>query len=263
MQKVSDSLLILSPEEREAAQKYIGQRLRSLDADQASQIQELIQCAKRQAQHLQADRERLRSGTTTAAKIMQKLTVAALSGLSSLVAECNRAVHVAAGVKTGPVGGATEPAGGTTGPAGGMAGAAEDATVSGAETETDEALAVFLLNSTPDEDAHAASHIEGRLDGLDLNGLELFRDACREQLTWWESERGQTEGLHIEQYGDPRSAAGRVTIRQKRDELGQRVLNPFKKFYGAWAAEPIRAAETRSDRGGPMPARQRAPCRLG
>ena len=215
MQKASDALLILSPEEREAAQAYIAKRLRTLDGDQAAQVQELIQCTKSQVHRLQADRERLRSGTTTAAQIMQKLTGAALSGLLNLVAECNRAAHAASG------GGGGAPATEET------EGAAEQE----ADGEVDEELALFLLNGTPDEEEHAAAHIKERMDNLGLKELELFRDACRELLTWWESERGQSEGLHVEQFGDAQSANGRVAIRQKREELRQQVLNPFKRFY--------------------------------
>jgi hypothetical protein len=216
MQKASDALLILSPEEREAAQAYIAKRLRSLDGDQAAQVQELIQCTKSQVHRLQADRERLRSGTTTAAQIMQKLTGAALSGLLNLVAECNRAAHAASAGGAG------------VGPA---AGTAEGAAEQEADGDVDEELASFLFNGTPDEEEHAAAHIKERMDNLGLKELELFRDACRELLTWWESERGQSEGLHIEQFGDAQSANGRVAIRQKREELRQQILNPFKRFY--------------------------------
>ena len=79
-----------------------------------------------------------------------------------------------------------------------------------------------------------------------VSDLLVFCEACQHLLTWWESDRGQVHGLMIEQHGDVNSAAGRMTIRKKRDWMNQRILQPFKEFYHALNVQHQKASKEMS-----------------
>ena len=52
-----DVLLVLNPEERDFAQRFIGRRLRALDQEQLVKLQTLVNIARQAVRGLQMDRE--------------------------------------------------------------------------------------------------------------------------------------------------------------------------------------------------------------
>ncbi len=217
MRKPSDALLILTPEERDAALSFIQRRLRTSEGEQAPLVRDLGNSARQQIRRLQAARARFQAAESKPAQVMLKIYDSALIGLAGLVAECSRASGDAATTAVKPDGVPSTPK------------APDDR--SGIEDESAEELADFLLIATPDEERNAESYIEERVECLSQERLGSFRDACRELLEWWESERGQAAGLVFEQYGSSRSESGRLAIRLKRESLRLEALNPLKRFY--------------------------------
>ncbi len=217
MQKTANVLLILTPEEQQAVQDFIGRRLQTLDPDLLTHLQALTQIARQQIQRLQIGRNQYSSSSSRSAQIMAKLHDATVSGLSRLITEGQRT----ASAKARELKAREEASRQSSG---------EEADGEGAEGQ-DQKLDDLLLPCTPEEEGYASSYIEEQVTGLRLPELKLFRDACHDLLTWWESERGQMDSLHFNQFGDINSAKGRVSIRQKREELRQEIFNPFKAFF--------------------------------
>jgi hypothetical protein len=206
MQKTSEMLLILTPEEKSAAQKFVEQRIRTFDAEHVDQIQELAKLSAHQIRRLQVDKRRIHSASRQAAKITMKLYDVALSGLSFIIGECKKSEARIEHSVSGP---------------------AEDSTP---EDSAEEAKKLALKTTLEEEDL-ALDYIKQSMEKLRVSDLRVFREACQHLLTWWESDRGQVHGLLIEQHGDVNTAAGRMVIRKKRERMGQRVLQPFKEFY--------------------------------
>ena len=234
MPKTSDLLLILKPEEKEAAQKFIERRLRTLDAAQLTQLQILSNAARQQIRRLQAGKERYRAVPNRAGQVMVKLYDSALSGLIRLVAECSRTTaakqreqrekqQVRAAQQEDPEG--------------------IDAKGEGPDEET----ADFLLPCSAEEEAHALDFIREKAKKIDVSDLGRFRDAYQELVTWWESEKGQTDGLLVGQYGDVTSSKGRLSIRQKRESFRIEIFNPlkslFQEIHSHYQAESKKVAE--------------------
>jgi hypothetical protein len=207
MQKTSEVLLILSPEERNAAQKFVEQRIRTFDAEQATQIEELSRLTAQQIRRLQVDKRRIHSTSRQAAKITLKLYDVALSGLAYILSECKKSItHIERDLSNGQE-------------------ESSDAPRPAEETEN------LALKTTLDEEDVALDYIRQRMEDLRASDLRVFRETCQHLITWWESDRGQVQGLMIEQHGDVITAAGRMAIRKRRDRMTQRVLQPFKEFY--------------------------------
>ncbi len=216
MQKTAQVLLVLSPEERAAAEEFVQKRLQTISAEHAPGLETLSKSASAHIRRLKVGKERYRRHPSRASQVMVKLYDAAISGMTRLAADCRGA-------------------GGTTriaDPGSQKPGPQDGDTAQAAEAEGTDALAEELvIVATAEEESGAAKHIQKRIEELSLTDLKSFRDACQGLLTWWDSERGQMEGLRLQQFGDVGSSKGRVIIRQKREEIRQDVLTPFKKFF--------------------------------
>jgi len=208
MQKASEVLIILSPEEKRAAQEFVVQRIRTFDSAQLSKIQELAKLSTHQVRRLQIDRQRYRGSSIKATRITMKLYEVAMSGLTFLISECNQCLKSNARKIKNADGAPGEPG----------------------DAKSNEGL---ILTTTQDEEDRALEYIQKKVEGLRVPDLRVFRDACLYLLTWWESDRGQSEGLLLGQHGDVNSAAGRMAIREMRENLSHHIFQPFKAFYSA------------------------------
>ncbi len=216
MRKPADALLILTPEERSAAQKFVEQRLRNLDAGQFAQLQALILMARQQIRRLQVEKENYRSNPSHPSQVMVKLYDSALSGLANLVLESNRA----SGAKQQKIKNLERE---NTSNQEGVG--KED------KKSAREEIEALLLPCTSEEEEHATSYVRQKLNDLQAPELKRCRIVCRELLTWWESDRGQMEGLALNQYGNVNTATGRTAIRQKRGEFEKQAFAPLKAFF--------------------------------
>ena len=228
MQK-KNVLLILTADEKKEARNFLKRRLKTLDAEQASQVQMLSQMARQITRRLQMSRSQYMRSNTRAGKLFTKLHDAALADLQSLIADMDQTTERL------------------------QQKAAPEQSAQGAKTEQDQKVDDLIVTCDEDELAHAADMINGKLEELRLPELKSFRDACQEILTWWDSERGQVDSLHMDKVGNINSAAGRLAIRQKRDEFQKTVLNPFKAFFQDLNMSYQRAAKEATSK-----ARQRA-----
>ena len=216
MQKTAEVFLVLSPEERTAAEEFVQKRLQTISSAHASGLEALNKSTTSHLRRLIMQKERYRRHPSRASQVMVKLYDAAITGMMNLAAGTRGA------------GAAVQAAGPGSSEAGSQAGDGSEATgAQGADAVPEE----LLVQATEEEESGATKHIQSRMEELGLQDLRAFRDACQGLLTWWDSERGQMEGLRLQQYGDVNSSKGRVIIRQKREAIRQDVLTPFKKFF--------------------------------
>ena len=123
---------------------------------------------------------------------------------------------------------------------------APDAEAAPSPQDSAEETKKLALKTTLSDEELAQEFILQSMEKLRVSDLRVFREACQHLLTWWESDRGQVHGLMIEQHGDVNSAAGRMTIRKKRDWMNQRILQPFKEFYHALNVQHQKASKEMS-----------------
>lgn len=211
MQKTANVLLVLSAEERDAAQKFVQQRLKTLDSGSVDNVQSLIQMSRHQIRQLEKNKAVYARSFNRAGMIMVKLHDAALSGLNHLIQESSSAA-VTIKQETGAETGDSTP---------------------GSLPSDDEAkeIEAFLLPCALEDEEHATEYMKDKIQSIEIADLKRFRDASQELLSWWESERGQIDSLHLNQIGDINSPRGRLRIRQKRTEFQTDVINPFKTFF--------------------------------
>lgn len=207
MQKNKNILLILSAEEREEAKRFIKRRFKTLDAEQLSQLQILSQLAKQIVRRTQIDKSQYARNASRAGKLLTKLHEAALVDLQAMLKDIDQSaydLHQKAQKK---------------------------ANAENGDADVDQKAEDLLIQCDDEEIKHAAGLLKDRIEGLRVPELKIFRDSCQEILSWWESERGQIESLHLDQLGNINSASGRLAIRQKRDQLQRDIFNPFKTFF--------------------------------
>ncbi|MBT3603501.1 MAG: hypothetical protein HN521_10590 [Candidatus Latescibacteria bacterium] len=208
MQKSKNILLILSAEEREEAKRFIKRRFKILDPEQLSQLQILSQLTKQIVRRTQIDKGQYARNPSRAGKLLTKLQEAALVDMQAIIKDIDQSVyelHQKAQKKAN----------------------AEN----GAMVDSDQKAEDLLVKCDDEEVKHAAEVLKDRIESLRVPELKVFRDSCQEMLSWWESERGQIESLHLDELGNINSASGRLAIRQKRDQLQREIFNPFKTFF--------------------------------
>lgn len=209
MQKNKNILLILSAEERAEAKSFMARRLKTMNPDQLSELQILSQLSKQLVRRLQIDRGQYARNPSRAGKLLTKLHEAALAEMQTMIKDLDQTVYTlnqkaqkAAKIKAG-----------------------------GSEAVMEQKAEDLLVTCDEEEVKHANGVLNDRIEQLRVPELKLFRDTCQEMLSWWESERGQIESLHLDQLGNINSASGRLAIRQKREQLQREIFNPFKTFF--------------------------------
>ena len=237
MQKTANILLILSAEERQETEKFITRCLKTLDPERVADLQSLTQLGKQQVRRLQLDKSHHARSTNRTSQLMAKLHDTALAGMNGLIKETNQAgINIQQKM---------------------LKKQKDKANGSESDAETQK-LDELILTVDPDEMRHAADFVQDKLADLRVPELKVFRDACQEMLTWWESDKGQIDSLHLDQHGNVNTAAGRLTIRQKRDELQKEIFNPFKTFFRELNITFQRAFKEASDKARQMAQKQKA-----
>jgi len=208
MQKNKNILLILSAEEREEAKSFIARRLKTLTPEQLSDLQILSQLSKQIVRRLQIDKGQYSRSSSRAGKLLAKLHDAALIDLQNMNKSFDQAAYSLQQLAQ-------------------KAKQKKDSKEAIQEQKAEDLMVVC----DQEELKHASDVLQDRIGTLRVPELKLFRDSCQEMLSWWESERGQIESLHLDQLGNINSASGRLAIRQKRDQLQRETFNPFKAFF--------------------------------
>lgn len=232
MQKNTDILLILSAEERATAKTFIARRLKTLDKDQLSQLQVLSQLSKQIVRRIQMDKSQYARNASRAGQLLAKLHDAALVDLQAMVKDIDQTAYT-------------------------LHQKAEEDNKGDEEKESDQEIEDLIVVCDDEEVAHAAGVLKDRVDKLRVPELKIFRDTCQEMLSWWESEGGQVESLHLNELGNIHSASGRLAIRQKRDQMQKEVFNPFKSFFREINTAYQRTSKEAADKARTQAAEQR------
>jgi hypothetical protein len=217
--KPSDLLVIVNPQERQAAQGFIDDRLKALHVTELPRLQELVQVGRAHLNGLQRMKDKLGEGGGPAARVLTKLFDAAMTGTASVVSECNRAaaanVRLLKEMKRE------------------LAGQSEDGVPKQTDDggPTNEEIDAFLIPCTDEEEAHALQELTDRAKALESGDLRRLRDACQELVSWWESEGGQGQSLLMNQYGNVNSSQGRIAIRGVRDDFQKEVFPHLRSFF--------------------------------
>lgn len=198
-------LLTLTAEEKKEIQKFFERRLKTLDNDHLTDLQRLSQMSKQYVQRLQMDKMQFARSTSRAGQIMAKLHDIALIDFQHMIKALDQAVYQI-NVKT-------------------------QKQNQGELSDEDQKAEALVLTCTEDELKQATNYLNEQIEKLRVPELKVFRDTCQIILSWWESERGQTESLHVDQAGNVNSASGRLAIRQKREAFQRTAINPFKAFF--------------------------------
>lgn len=205
MQKTENVLLSLTSEEKNETLKFVQRRLKTLNADHLPHIQQLVQMSKQYMRRLQMDKMQYVNSTNRPSQLMAKLHDAALVDFQNIIKNLEQTVY--------------------------QINAKIQKKQQGDTTEIEQKIENLIVQCDEEEIKHARMFMNDKVSKLRLPELKIFRDSCQDLLTWWESERGQTEGLHLDQVGNVNSATGRLAIRQKRETFQKAVLNPFKGFF--------------------------------
>lgn len=226
MQKSKNVLLMLTAEERENVQGFIQRRLKTLDTTQINDLQALSQMSKQFVRRWQLDKNQYVRSSTRAGKLMVKLHDVALLDLQNLIKGLDKTTHEL-NIK------------------------AQKDQKDGKQdkkSDIDQKTEDLIMTFDDEELQHASDYIKDRVNDLRTPDLKTFRDACQEIITWWESERGQVESLHMDQVGNINTGSGRLAIRQKRDEYQESVFNPLKTFFREINTSYQRAAKESADK---------------
>jgi hypothetical protein len=201
-------LLILSADEREKSKSFMKRRFKTLDPELLSQLQILSQLTKQIVRRTQIDKSQSARNPSRAGKLLTKLHEAALIDLQTMIKdmdqsayELDQKVQKQANAKNGE------------------------------QIDSEQKEEELLILCSEEETKHAAGILKDKIENLRIPELKAFRDSCQVLLSWWESEGGQIESLHLGQLGNINSASGRLAIRQKRDQLQRAIFNPFKTFF--------------------------------
>ncbi|MGA1197792.1 MAG: hypothetical protein ACO36I_14980 [Candidatus Latescibacterota bacterium] len=208
MQKNKDILLTLSAEDRNAAKSFVTRRLKTLDKEQLSELQVLTQLSKQIIRRTQIDKGQYARDASRIGQLMTKLHDAALADLQGLVKQLEQTsytVHQKA--------------------------MKDEKKKDGKAQQDDQKAEDLIITCDEKEIQYATEVLNNRIESLRVAELKLFRDTCQEILSWWESERGQIESLHLNELGNINSASGRLAIRQQREKMQRDIFNPFKAFF--------------------------------
>jgi hypothetical protein len=203
MQKTQELLLILTNEEREAAENFIQRKLKFLDSDALTDLELVGSTARSVLSQTQQDAGRFDT-TSRAGKVLARIYANAQEGLAHLIRECNLAVSQ----KKREI------------PETGEEAEGKSADLEGLTIQVDE-----------EEEDHAWSVIESSIAEMDTPQIRELRDATEELLGWWQTDGGMHESLHINQWGDVNQANGRIAIRKVREEHQLQEIGPFRAFF--------------------------------
>ena len=209
MDNLKEILLILTQEERDAAEEFVQRRMKLLGPERISDIQDLGSSARSSLKQIRDIRGRLNL-SSKAGKLLARIFDTALGGYAQLVQDCNLAASPLqkADAPKPSEGEASEEDGDSTSPLGDLG-----------------------IETTPIDERNALDILESTLAELDVLAVKDVRDACETLLKWWQSDHGQQESLHVNQYGDLNTGNGRMAIRKAWDELQQETLMPFLGFF--------------------------------
>ena len=204
MLKTEDLLLILSPEERDAAEEFVQRRLKLLDASSLPELEQIGKTARVALEQVGQDIDRLDSSSKTG-KLMIRIYQSAQQGLAHLIRSCGLAASQMKKEAPPP---------------------SEEATID-EEADLDE----LIIEIDPEDEEYALSMIESSITDLDTARIRELRNATEELLTWWQTEGGMHESLHIDQWGDVNTSRGRMEIRKVREENQRSEIDPFRAFF--------------------------------
>jgi transcriptional regulator with XRE-family HTH domain len=229
-------LLFLNPEDRKKAQEYIAKRLGVLDPEELPLLGRLITDTKRTMSQVEAGRARFRGVANAYAKVVGRLYDESLVGFAQLLQVCNRTYaskeRELKSLKRAEV-------------------ASQDGRTEVAPLEermSPEERQILLLEPTEEEEAAALDFIDKRVQAMEIPDLMAFREAIQRLITWWESAQGQMEGLMLSQFGHIHTVQGRRVIREKYEEMQQRVLNPFKTWFQTLNSVVLRKRKEAAER---------------
>ena len=205
MQKTQELLLILSNEERDAAEEFILRQLKLLDVESLPRLELVGASARAVLEQIRQGSSKLDS-SSRAGKMFARIYSSALEGFAHLIRECN----LTTSQKRKEV------------PAADGEGESDDGEsgLGGLEVEIEQ-----------ENEEHALSVIETSIAQMDTAEIRELRDATEELLGWWQTDTGLQESLHLYQWGDVNTAGGRMAIRQAREDLQQEEIAPFRSFY--------------------------------
>ena len=209
MQKSNNVLLMLNAEEKESAQNFIKLRLKTLDTEHLSELTALSQMAKVFIRRWQLEKGQYTRSPSRSSKLLVKLHELALADMQNLIKELEQKIYALNNK---------------------IQEASKDSKDT-AQSDDEQKAEELIVSYEAEELEHASEFIKEKMTKLRIPEIKVFRDSCQEIITWWESERGQIESLHMDQVGNVNTAAGRLAIRQQRDTYQDSVLNPLKTFF--------------------------------
>lgn len=204
MPKTEDLLLILSPEERDAAEEFVQRRLMLLDADSLPQLELIGKTARDTLEKVGHDIDRIDSSSKTG-KFLIRIYQSAQQGLAHLVRQCG--LTAAQMKKEAPI-------------------PSEEAT-SAEPLDADK----LQIEIDSEDEEYALTVIDSAIADLDASKIRELRNATEELLTWWQTDGGMHQSLHIDQWGDVNTALGRRAIRSAREENQRSEVDPFRGFF--------------------------------
>lgn len=204
MPKTQDLLLILSSEERDAAEDFIQRKLKLLDAEALPQLELIGSSARTILEQIGRDSAKFNTSSKTG-KVLAKIYRSAQEGLAHLIRECN----LAASQKQRESG--------------------DEASAEGADDQ--EELDKLRVAVDEEDEEYALSVIESSIADMNTQQIRELRDSTEEILTWWQTDGGMHESLHINQWGDINTANGRMAIRKVREEFQREEIAPFRGFF--------------------------------
>lgn len=204
MPKPQDLLLILSSEERDAAEEFIQRRLKILDSDSMTDLEAVSTVARGVLDMVGKNSARLDPRSRTG-QMMAKIYRNAQEGLAHLIRECNLAISKKQ----------------------------KDTDAAEGNNEGDEApdLDGLMVEADSEDEEYALSMIESAISDMETAQIRELRDSTEELLTWWQTDGGMHDSLHINQWGDVNTANGRMAIRKIREEYQQEEIGPFRQFF--------------------------------
>ena len=205
MQKTQELLLILSAEERDAAENFIRRKLNLLDADSLTELEGVEASGRAVLEQIRKNSSKI-NARSRAGKMLTRIYSSALEGFENLIRECDRAISQKK----------------------------KDISPKSVDEESNDlepVLDKLMIEINSEDEEHAGSVIDTAIAEMDLVQMRELRDSAEELLAWWQTDSGLHESLHIDQWGDVNTAIGRMAIRKTRDEFQKEEILPFRSFF--------------------------------
>jgi hypothetical protein len=208
MQKTQELLLILSSEERDAAEEFINRKLKLMDSEQVQDLELVALAARNPLEKIRQNSTKF-DGSSRAGKMMVQIYNSALSGLAQLIKDFNRFSSAEEQEKGKPTSGAGKQE----------------------EGEGRASVGNLEIEIKLEDEEYAMTVIESSIVDMPTSEIRELRDASEELLRWWQSEGGMHDSLHINQWGDINTANGRMSIRKAREDSQAEEIGPFRAFF--------------------------------